>query len=222
MDSFGEYIKNGVYDGHFGNLNVISEKTLIRLKDYLQNKTFAIMSAYRVYRNDNITKTPTKEKYQRNRDLRAEFNRHKLGVYHLVGHWVECKNKDLSIKDCPSNMRIDTIERSYLIPNTTIPDNDFTNLIYKLGIAFNQDAVIIGYKDNSIKSKGIYIIDPDNETIIEQYSSIKWEWDKITKAYSEFFVGRKKAAEFIFEGIEIPNSNSGRMVMHCLGILHLV
>jgi hypothetical protein len=220
MDEFGEYIKNGVYEGS-SNKNLICEKTLDRLKDYLKNKTFAVLSAYRVVRSDG-TKMPTKEKFQRNRDLRAEFNRRKLGVYNLVGHWAECKVDNVSYKDCPSNMKTDSVERSYLVPNTNMSDEEFTELILKLGTAFDQDAVIIGYKDDAVRPKGIYVIDPDNESIIQTYSTNAWKWDEIANGYSEFFIGLKKATEFMFEGVEIPTSNSGKLVMKSLGILYLI
>ncbi len=76
-----------VFEGCSNN-NLISEGSFTRMLNVLKTKSFAILSAHRAYfsKQENI---------QRNRKLRDIFNKKKMGVYQLVGHWTEApRNKD--------------------------------------------------------------------------------------------------------------------------------
>lgn len=221
MDDFGDSLHQRAYAGKSGNNNLISESSLHRLLNSYKNDTFAVMSAYRAFLDDEVTKTPKSEKIQKNRDLRAAFNEKKMGVYQLVGHWKECTIKNIPYEECPENKKIDVIERSYFIPNTKysgINDKEFYDLIISLGNKFKQDTVVVGLKDDLVKEKGIYLIDPKTENVYEHWTHMTL--DKIGRGYSEYFLGHNRSKSFMFEGIEIPNSNSGKVAMNSLGILY--
>jgi len=220
MDNFGDSFDKQAYAGDTGNNNLISESSLHRLLDSYKNDTFAIMSAYRTFLDDGITKTSKNEKIQKNRDLRATFNEKKMGVYQLVGHWKEC-SLTVPYDECPENKKIDVIERSYFIPNTKysgMDDLEFYDFILNLGVKFKQDAVVIGFKDDVVKPKGIYLVDSKTKNVYNYWT--KLSLDKIGRGYSEYFLGKNRSKTFIFEGIEIPNSNSGKVAMDYLGILY--
>ena len=63
------------------NNNHISEDSLTRTLSVINNKTFAIISAYRqdFKKEENII---------RNRKLRGILNSKQMGVHILVGHWL--------------------------------------------------------------------------------------------------------------------------------------
>ena len=61
---------------------IISEDSLSRTLSIIQDKDFAILTAYRA----NFTKS---ENILRNRKLRAILNELHMGVHQLVGHWQE-------------------------------------------------------------------------------------------------------------------------------------
>ena len=91
----------------------------------MEDNDFAIISAYR-------NKFSKKENIKRNRKLRTVLNKKKMGVYQLVGHWLEAPDgKEYDKVD--KNELTDTVERSYFI---TRPDEmsytDFEKLIVEL------------------------------------------------------------------------------------------
>jgi len=211
MDDFGDYISNNQYVGG-ENLNIISEAGLSRLlSKYNDGKgTFAIITAYRS--EENGKKLSKQDKIKLNRKLRTKLNSLKLGVYQLVGHWRECSDPDIEYENCPKNMLIDVIERSYFVPkNQSLTDDEFEQLILKLVKEFNQDGALL-YRDNMsyiLWKSGNKDKEGKNLTL-----------GKIAKAYSQYV--KKINTPFVFEGIEQPLSISGAKVMSACGIRYFI
>lgn len=178
------------------NNNLLTEAGLARLikKMYQENNDFAVISAYR-------NMYSKKENIQRNRKLRTEFNKRKMGVYQLIGHWQECSLENVEYEKCPKDKLVDVIERSYLVIR---PDNiskdGFKELIRKLTDDFKQDASVI-----CLYAK-IFIIEPSGK--MEKIGN-DITLNKINQAYSQFV--KNLYVPFVFEA-ELPSSNSGKMV----------
>lgn len=186
------------------NNNLISEDSLNRTLSVINNKTFAIVSAYRqdFKKEENII---------RNRKLRSILNSKQMGVHQLVGHWLEAP-KGTAWDKVPSNKLKDVIERSYLVAKPdSMTNKEFTDLIISCLTIDNetQDAALIHFvlddtnmpnQDNKyycIDSNGILFKVGDKLTI-----------GQIGKAYSQHV--KKTGLPFKFEGLEIPSSISGR------------
>ena len=186
------------------NNNLISEDSLNRTLSVINNKTFAIVSAYRqdFKKEENII---------RNRKLRSILNSKQMGVHQLVGHWLEAP-KGKAWDKVPSNELKDVIERSYLVAKPdSMTNKEFTDLIISCLTIDNetQDAALIHFvvddtnmpnqddKYYCIDSNGILFKVGDNLTI-----------GQIGKAYSQHV--KKTSLPFKFEGLEIPSSISGR------------
>ena len=186
------------------NNNLISEDSLNRTLSVINNKTFAIISAYR----QEFTK---EENIIRNRKLRGILNSKQMGVHQLVGHWLEAPKGKVWNK-VHSNELKDVIERSYLVakPNN-MTNKEFTDLIISCLTIENetQDAALIHFvlddtnmpnqddKYYCIDSNGILLNVGDKLTI-----------GQIGKAYFQHI--KKTSLPFKFEGMEIPSSISGR------------
>lgn len=201
--NFKEYIQESVID-EIPNNNYLTEAGLSRViqKVSQEDNDFAVITAYR----DKFDK---KENIQRNRQLRSEFNKRKMGVYQLVGHWQECSIEGIDYDDCPVDKLVDVVERSYLVIRPQEMDQEeFKNLIQKLTADFQQDASII-----SIDSV-IYIIESTGKmTKIGSGVTL----NKINQAYSQHI--KKMNVPFVFEA-EVPSSNGGRMVFEKSGLLY--
>ena len=188
------------------NNNLISEASFTRMYAVIKSKTFAILTAHRI----QFTK---KENIDRNRTLRSILNSRKIGVHQLVGHWLEAPD-GIDYTDAKPSELTDTIERSYLVVK---PDNmsnkEFTDLIVNcLTIdGKTQDSALIHYiPDETNKANQddkFYTINTKYEL---QYVGEKMTLGKIAQAYSQHV--KKINIPFIFEGLEIPGSNSGRMM----------
>ena len=190
------------------NNNLISEGSFTRMLNILKTKSFAILSAHRAYfsKQENI---------QRNRKLRDIFNKKKMSVHQLVGHWTEApRNKDDIAKH--------TIERSYLVVK---PEN-MTNMVFtKLIVSCltidneTQDSALIYYvidetnKEN--QDNKFYVINDSNELT---YIGKELKLNKIAEVYSQHV--KKINVPFVFEGMEIPGSNSGRLMFSQSNILY--
>jgi len=207
---FEEYINETTPFDDYGldgiNGNLITEAGLSRvLSSIKESESFVIMSAYR-------SEYSKKENIIRNRNLRTKFNKKKMGVYQLVGHWRECKDDKIEYKDCPENMLVDVIERSYLSKKPDeMSQKDFELFIIELLKEFKQDGAVL--KDGS----SFYIIDKNGKKI-KIGENLKL--NKISQAYSSFV--KKSNVPFVFEGVEIPSSNSGRMIASKIGIKYPV
>lgn len=211
VDDFGNFLigegDEKVYDSSSPNKNIISEARLARLVSKI-DKEWAIITAYR-YKDRQGNLLSKKDKIERNRRLRTKLNQRKMGVYQLVGHWQECQEPDTEYKDCPKNKLVDVIERSYMVPKPDIMDsNDFLNFLTALSREFEQDGFV--YNDGKV----IWIVeDHNNKFKIGTGISL----NKIAQAYSQHV--RKLNVPFVFEGVEIPGSISGRYVMRHHGLL---
>ena len=186
------------------NNNLISEDSLTRTLSVINNKTFAIISAYR----QEFTK---EENIIRNRKLRGILNSKLMGVHQLVGHWLEApKGKDWN--NVLSNELKDVIERSYLVAK---PDNmtnkEFTDLIISCLTIENetQDAALIHFvlDDTNMPNQDDKYYCIDSNGILLKIGD-KLTLGQIGKAYSQHV--KKTSLPFKFEGMEIPSSISGR------------
>lgn len=196
------------------NNNLISEASLSRLLDYAynSNRDFAIITAYRAIfdKETNI---------KRNRKLRSTLNENKLGTYQLVGHWQECQLKEIPWQNCPKEHLKDVIERSYLVVK---PDNMKLNVFYDLMVNLmtidgeKQDGILFRYSENNEigHNTGIYLVIGKNQ---EQKIGSKLNLGKIAQSYSQFV--KKMNVPFVFEGLEIPGSNFGKMLFKIENVL---
>jgi hypothetical protein len=211
MDDFGDSILNNKYvNGE--NINIISEAGLSRLLSKYDNGqgTFAIITAYR--NEENGKKLTKQDKIKLNRKLRTELNSVKMGVYQLVGHWRECSDPDIEYKECPKNMLVDVIERSYFVPkNKDITDDEFEQFITKLTKKYNQDSSLL-YMDGIT-----YLV---YKTGKKEPIGKNISLGKISQAYSQHV--KKMNTPFVFEGIEQPDSIGGAKVMKNEGIKYFI
>ena len=184
------------------NNNTISESGMSRVVNALAGKEFAVISAYR--REIDGVPITKRQNILRNRKLRGQLDARKLGGYSLVGHWIEC-GLDVPYDECPESEKTDVIERSYLIPKPKEMDSEeFKQLIVSLGEDYKQDAVVYADGDQ------IHLLFTNGGS----QSFGKVTYGKIAQAYSQH-VG-KTDIPFVFEGVEIPSHNMGRMMFkHC-------
>lgn len=179
----------------------ISEAGLSRLLAQAKQRVFAIITAYRgaFGRQTNI---------ERNRQLRGVLNAYRMGVHQLVGRWRECLDPDVPYADCPPEQLHEVVERSYFV---TKPDNlslrIFRDLLGRLMAAFDQDAYILGA--NGVAE----LVFRNGET--QPIGQL--QLGKLAQAYSQHV--RKQQVPFVFEGIEIPINNIGRMVWKTIGLV---
>lgn len=202
--SFKDYINENSIIDEIPNNNLLSEAGFSRVLQKMkqEDNDFAVISAYR----DKYSK---KENIQRNRKLRAEFNKRKMGVYQLVGHWQECELEDVDYEDCPKEYLFDVIERSYLVVRPAdLSQNEFKDLIQQLTKEFNQDASVLSLDGD------IYIIEPTGK-MSKIGSGVTL--NKIKQAYSQHV--KQLDIPFVFEA-EVPGSNSGRMVFERNNVLY--
>lgn len=189
------------------NNNIISESSLNRLLDLSKNKEWAIITAYR----NSFSK---EQNIKRNRILRGYLNNKKMGVHQLIGHWRECQLQDVPYDKCPEDQLVDSIERSYFVAKPDNMDsNKFKNYMLEL-----MD--INGHKQDSIMySDGdfVYVLGPNGE-IYEKFTDLTL--NKIEQAYSQHV--KKQNTPFVFEGLEIPGSNSGKRVMKYENIKYII
>ena len=185
------------YGPDSNNINLISEAGLSRLiKCIEKSDSFAILTTYRddYDKNQNI---------KRNRNMRVEFNKRKMGPYQLVGHWNETQD-DGTI--------IDGIERSYLVIKPESMDYiKFERLIVSLVKKFNQDAALIN-------DSGMYFVIDGLGT--KTKIGTKLTINKIGQAYSQYV--KKMNVPFIFEGIEVPSSIGGIKVFVMDGLSYIL
>lgn len=209
MDDISDVIlKNGIKKfKNSKNNNIICEASLNRLLDLYSRDQWAIITEYR-------TRFTKEENIKRNRKLRGILNQYKMGPHQLVGRWQECTLKDVEWDKCPKDKLVDTFERSYFVskPNN-FDENEFKNLMINLMTIDDETQDAIVYSDGN----KIYIIGGNGE-IFDVFSELKL--NKIAQAYSRHV--KKHNIPFIFEGMELPGSISGRMVMKYENIKYLV
>ena len=149
------------------NVNLITEAGLARLLQRVdtEKNDFVMITAYRA----EYSKA---ENIKRNRNMRSEWNKVKLGPYQLVGHWRECSIEGTPYDACPEDKLVDAIERSYLVVRTDeVSSKDFWELANKLGKEHKQDAIVVRVEeytgDETWVIGGIY--NPDSPVIFERY-----------------------------------------------------
>lgn len=192
-------IKEGMFEfaKPCSNNSLLMEGSFNRLYSILKKDTYAILSAYRV----NFSK---EENIARNRKLRGILNNYKMGVYQLVGHWQEAPDGKEYL-ETPKNELKDTIERSYVVKKPKeMSIEEFRKIIQDcLTIdGVTQDCGILHLKNNSwvgYTSKGETF--PIGE---------KLTLNKVAQAYSQWV--KKLDVPFVFEFVECPSSNSGKMM----------
>ena len=204
------------YGRDSANVNLITEAGLSRLLQRVDDEKndFVMITAYRA----EYTKS---ENVKRNRIMRGEWNKVKLGPYQLVGHWRECSIEGTPYDQCPEDKLVDAIERSYLVVRTDeVSAEKFWELANKLAKDNKQDAIVVRVEeytgDETWVIGGAY--SPDSPVIFERYKKVSL--GKIAQGWSQHV--KKMDVPFTFEGVEIPGSNSGRMIFSRLGLLYPV
>lgn len=178
---------------------MILEGSFNRLLSKMKDHDFAIIAAYKnmLSKNENI---------KRNRKLRKILNDQKIGVYQLVGYWLDAPDGQEHKKSDPKEPT-DVVERSYvLVKPDDISYQDFERIVVELltiddatqgcGLIHkNSDAYFLLYADGSIEEIG-------NELTINE----------IAKTYSESVINKNTSATFVFAGLETPDSISGHLI----------
>lgn len=233
IDDYGKVVDAGNNFKKFENSknnNLISESSLNRLLSF-KDKEWAIISANKA----NKTK---KENIQRNRILRGELNKRKMGVHQLIGHWKECTEPNVKYKDCPKNKLVDSIERSYfVIKPDEMTSKDFVNLMIDLleidgekqdGFMYHPgkprfDEEITNTVNNSeytyFSPDKIYLINDEKEIFDISGDKIKFGKGDIAQFYSQLV--KKPEVSFTFEGMEIPSDIMGARLMNKLNIQYI-
>ena len=199
-----------------GNVNLITEAGLARVLQRVdtEKNDFVMITAYR----SNQSKA---ENIKKNRSMRSEWNKVKLGPYQLVGHWRECSIEGASYDECPEDKLVDAIERSYLVVRSEeVSAEDFWKIANKLGNDNKQDAIVIRVNEYTNGETWVIggVYNPDSPTVFERYKKISL--GKIAQGWSQHV--KKMNVPFTFEGVEIPGSNSGRMIFSKIGLSYPV
>lgn len=184
------------------NNNLISEAGLSRMLSQIKSdQEFAIITAYR----GNYSK---EQNISRNRDLRSELNKKRMGPYQLVGHWQECQDSSYDYKNCPKNLLKDVIERSYLVVRPRdMSSEEFREFVVSMLQKFEQDGAV------HRSGNDINILQKTGESFkIGSGMSI----GKIAQGYSQHV--KKTNVPFTFEGVEVPSTNIGRRLFQEAGL----
>lgn len=188
-------------NGKKKHLVVVCEGALSRLLSK-SGHPFAIMTAYR----GNLSK---EQNIARNRDLRSSLNANRMGVHQLIGHYQEQINQSIPFEQSDRRNLRDVVERSYFVSKPgDMPFDDFRSIILKLASDFDQDSVVLG---DGQQVKLVFV----NGEVIDLGNRVSV--NKIGQAYSQHI--RKMNVPFVFEGIESPVSNAGRLGFARLGLL---
>lgn len=199
------------------NNNLIKEDSLSRLLSVVENKDFIIISVYRQF-DKNGNQVSKKTNILRNRKLRSILNNHKMGVHQLVGVWQEAPTGMDYEQAKKDGLLTDSVERSYLVAKPdSMTTSDFINLAIELMTidGETQDAVVFHCAD-VIGKEGYYILNNDGSFF---KIGDKLTLGKISQAYSRHV--KKSSIPFVFEGLEVPVSNSGKLVFKKLNILYI-
>jgi len=173
---------------------------------------FAIITAYRKLNaigspRAGLPRTRS-ENILYNRELRGSLNSLKLGVNQLIGHWQECQDSSIPYQECPSEMKVDVIERSYFVPkDDKLSQDEFEKLMISLGNKYKQDAIILS---DGTEVKAVYM--SGGQDII----GAKIGLNKIAQGYSQHVL--KQNIPFRFEGFEQFHGNIARQAASVSGL----
>lgn len=163
-----------------------------RMLDQAKHGDFAILTAYKVFDNDN-NKIPKEVNVQRNRELRSDLDAARLGTHPLVGHWRECIDPNMQYDQCPANKLVDAVERSYFVPrNAAVNPEKFKQMILSLAAKYNQNAVVLK------SGTDVKLVEPSGNEIVNLGSHATV--GKISQGYSQYV--RNLKTPFIFEAEE--------------------
>ena len=177
----------------------INNSSLERLMELLRNQVCAIITAYKdtdvegniLYKEHNI---------QRNRDLRIHFKENKIAVYILVGHWQETLY-DTSYE----------VERSYVVPKPSfMSEHEFIDFI-------KNSMTIEGLTQNAciLHTNRFYLLSKDGST--EELGN-NISMNKIEQVYA--LSVRKHETPFVFDYVDKPTSNFGRLYFSKCNLLY--
>lgn len=189
---------------------IVCESSLSRMLSKVGDGTGSISNPFAIitaYRKLNSTDSPRaglprtrSENISYNRELRGSLNNLKLGIHQLIGHWQECQDGSIPYKDCPSNMKIDVIERSYFVSkNNELSQDEFEELMINLGNKYKQDAIILSDGTNV---RAVYM--GGGQDVI----GTKIGLNQIAQGYSQHVL--KQNVPFRFEGFEQFHGNIAR------------
>ena len=194
MKSFGDW----VYEKSEYNKVTYCEASLTRMLS-LSSMPWIIITAYRKL-NANGSDRTQKENINYNLELRSKFNFMKMGVHQLIGHWKECKNKDISYQDCPESDKVDVVERSYFVPMQKEMDVDeFKKKLFSLSKEYDQDAIVFS------DGKDISLLFRDGS---QSSLGQKIGLNQIGQVYSQHIL--KQNVPFVFEGFMQYHQNIAR------------
>ena len=194
MKSFGDW----VYEkSEFDNITYC-ESSLTRMLS-LSSMPWVIITAYRKLNADGSDRTQ-KENINYNLELRSKFNSMKMGVYQLIGHWKECKDKDISYQECPESDKVDVVERSYFVPMPKeMAVDKFKEILLSVGNEYQQDAIVFSDgKDISLLFRN------GNQSLLGKNINL----NQIGQAYSQHIL--KQNVPFVFEGFMQYHGNIAR------------
>lgn len=177
----------------------ICESSLTRMMSKV-NQPWCIITAYRKKNPDGSDRT-REQNIAANRVLRGKLNVMKMGVHQLIGHWRECKDSNIPYPQCPEEMKVDAIERSYFVGKPPEVDGaDFEQMMLSFAREFNQDGILLsdGQSVRVVYSSG-------GEDVI---GSSNMALNKVAQAYSQHIM--KQNVPFVFEGFEQFHGNIAR------------
>lgn len=194
MKSFGDWVhEKSEYDRV-----KYCEASLTRMLS-LSFMPWVIITSYRKLNADGSDRTQ-KENMNSNLELRSKLNSMKMGVHQLIGHWRECKDKDISYQDCPESDKADVVERSYFVPMQKEMDVDeFKKKLFSLSKEYDQDAIVFS------DGKDISLLFRDGS---QSSLGQKIGLNQIGQAYSQHIL--KQNVPFVFEGFMQYHQNIAR------------
>lgn len=115
--------------------SAINEASLGRTYQHLQKAkttSYGILTSYRYA--DSLEKT--KENHKNFERLKQQIRSAGIGFFRLMGHWLECQDKNVSYDDCPEEQLVDVVEPSLFVSGISF--ELFQNLVKE----YDQDAGI--------------------------------------------------------------------------------
>ena len=190
-------VSDGVFEWeNCWNNNQLCESAFKRLVKILENDTYAILGTC----PENLSK---EQNIIRNRRLREILGLQKMSVYLLVGRWK-------------ATLDGDEIERSYAVRKPQ-------NMDYERFKEIIRDCLTI---DGETQNYGIIHKDDDkwflyypNKEKSDSFLGSHIDFNKVAQAYTQWV--KRIDKPFVFEFLECPSSNSGRMMFRENNILYI-